>query len=92
MLYVLLFIASLFALIASLLCERKLTAAAVVICAFGVVYFAWGVINTFGVPDELIRPDDTTRIWAGVALVVIGGIMAGIRWITAVRSEMPGPR
>ena len=92
MLYALLFIVALSALVAALLCERKLTAVAAVICAFGVGYFIWGIMNTSGVPDDLVSSDDMTRIWAGLALCVVAAILAAIRWFTATRSEMSGSR
>lgn len=89
MLYALLFIVALSALIAALLCEKKVTAVTVVFCAFGVAFFVWGIWNTSGIPDELVEADDMTRIWTGLALVVVSGIMAGIRYFVSLRSEMP---
>lgn len=86
---VLLLIAALFALGATLAFQDKFLASAAVfmLCGFG--YFSWGVYNTMGVADELVNQDDVTRIYTGVGLIVLGTVLFVLGWFTHVRTSMP---
>lgn len=86
---VLLLIAALFALGATLAFPDKFYAAAWTFLVLGIGYFAWGVYNTKGVSDELVNPNDMTRIYTGLGLVVLGTVLFVLGWFTHVRTSMP---
>ncbi|MDQ5982767.1 MAG: hypothetical protein QG549_764 [Patescibacteria group bacterium] len=89
MTYVLLLIAGLFTLGASLAFPDKFYAASAVSALLGAIYFFRGIYNTMGVPDELVGPNDTAWIYTGLGLVVLGAILFGIGWLKNVRTSMP---
>lgn len=89
MTYVLLLIAALFALGTTLAFQDKFLAAAWTFLVLGIGYFAWGVYNTKGVSDELVNPNDMTRIYTGLGLVVLGTVLFVLGWFTHVRTSMP---
>lgn len=87
--FVLLLIATLFAFGAALAFQDKFYAAARTILVFGIGYFVWGVYNTQGVPDELVSPNDMTRIYTGLGLVGVGITLFALGWLTHVRTSVP---
>lgn len=72
-----------------LLFKQRLAAATTIIALYGVGYFFWGIAHTAGVPSDLVAPDDMTRIWTGVGLIVFGIALFYGGSFRIVRSKMP---
>lgn len=87
---VLLFIASLLMLVASLLSEqRKFFVTAWTGIVTGCGYFVWGVVGTSGVPDNLVNANDPIRMKVGAGLVVFGLLLLAFHWYRDLRRRYP---